>query len=163
MAECMRLRSFMCVICLKVNTQAQRRKAKARFTPLELANNPLLLAALVRRVPTYSVDNHHVATGLCSVHGRKLKGGMIEDDDLIHVRQMLRLRPLSQTHCTTALRCRLCRIVVGVHYETSTPQRAKKLGIHHLTTKTIHIIYLVFLNTYIKTFDKTIRTFMYAK
>jgi len=95
-----------------------------------LANNSSLLAAVCRRVPEFDVENHRLATGLCVRHRDKFTNGTITDDDLVNVRDLLRVRPMSSTHCNAVVRCRLCVKVLGVQND-SFPKKKSESGRNH--------------------------------
>jgi len=108
-SECSVLRSYLCAVCMQVSTRSARRKAQNVYRPLDLAHSPVVLAALCKRLPKFSLE-HHLPTGVCPQHRYRLEHGALKEGDLDSLREMCGQRVLRQPpRCSADARCRLCR------------------------------------------------------
>jgi len=110
----------MCLVCRKVNTRAEQRKAAASRRPLDLASSPSMLALVLTKLPHYLINNHRLPTGLCPKHHRKFRAKKVTAADLASIRELLAQKPWRQTKCSLDEPCVLCNAVIESQSERSS-------------------------------------------
>ena len=140
--------STVCIICLHVNTSAERRAATKLRHPLDLQSNNALLLKLntiltARRIPNISLDNVHLPGAVCPRHFTRIhRSRPLQDSEFDVLANLLNQRASRTLSCTPAAPCHICSLVLQhvsqAHSQmkprpTPDPTALVQAGVRHRT------------------------------